>query len=140
MKEKAINDYIKEYPQIHDWLYFNVVLESPGNTSVITDSDNVLQEMIDGSKEREYLFSIAMIQTYDEGTSDTNMEALEETKKLMDWVHENNKNSDYPKFPDNCIMDDVEVLTEVPQLTIDIEHKVSRYLISMRVPYIERST
>lgn len=138
MKEQAIKDYINKYPQLYSWLYFNVVLESPGNTSLLTDSDNILAEYIDGSKEREYLFSVAMVKNYDAGTSDINMLAMQETQNFIAWVQNNNSEKILPDFGEKCMVDDVEVITEVPTLAVDTEKNMARYLISMRVPYTER--
>lgn len=138
MKAEAIRDYIKLYPQLYTWLYFNTVVESPGNTSMLTDSDNVLQEYIDGSKDREYLFSVAMVKEYDTGTSDINMDALKETESFIQWVQSNNETNIFPDFGDKCSIDSVEVLTDVPELAVDPEKNIARYLISMRIPYTER--
>lgn len=138
MKAEAIRDYLNRYPQLYTWLYFNTVVESPDNTSMLTDSDNVLQKYIDGSKDREYLFSVAMVKEYDTGTSDINMQALNETQSFIEWVQSNNENNVFPDFGEKCGIDEVEVLTEVPNLAIDPEKNVARYLISMRIPYTER--
>lgn len=139
MKEQALKDYISNYPQLYSWLYFNVVLESPGNTSLLTDSDNVLNEYIDGSKEREYLFSVAMVKEYDSGTSDINMYAMQESANFVEWIKSNNDAGIFPDFGENCIIEHIEVITEVPTLAVDIERNVARYLISLRIPYTERS-
>lgn len=138
MKAEAISNYIKMYPQLYNWLYFNVVLESPGNTAVLTDSDNVIQEYIDGSKVREYLFSVAMVKNYDTGTSEINMDAMKETENFISWVKTNNDAKVYPDFGSTCNVENVEVLTDVPELTVDNETNVARYMISLKVNYIER--
>ena len=139
MKAKAITDYIKKYSQSHNWLYFNVILKAPGSTSVITDSDNTIQEYIDGSKDKEYQFMVEMAKNYDTGTSEANMEALEETKEFIDWVNDNEQKGDYPIFPDNCLMESIEVLGEMPEVVVDPIQNIARYRISLKIKYIERT-
>lgn len=138
MKAEAISNYIKMYPQLYTWLYFNVVMEAPNEAALLTDSDNVLNEYIDGSKDREYLFSVALMKSYDTGTSDINMQAMKEVNNFIDWVKSNNDTGIYPDFGENCDVESVEVLTDVPELATDSEQNIARYLIYMRIPYTER--
>lgn len=139
MKEEQISEYLKAYPQLYTWLYFNTVVNSPGNTSMLTDSDNVLIKYIDDSKEREYIFTVAMVKDYDTGTSDTNMEALKEAENFIEWVKHNNELNIFPNFGEKCDIKEVEVIDEVPQLAIDGEQNIARYTIGLRVNYNERS-
>lgn len=138
MKAKAITDYIKKYSQSHNWLYFNVVLKAPGRASVITDSDNTIQEYLDGSKDKEYQFMVEMAKNYDTGTSDANMEALEEIKEFIDWINENEAKGIYPEFPDNCMIESIEVLGEMPEVVVDPTKNIARYRISLKIKYLER--
>ena len=137
MKAKGLEDYIKLYPQLYDWLYFNVINETPGDMSLLTDNINVLKKYIDGSAEKEYIFSVAMLANYDNGTSDINIDALQEADNLIKWIEEQNSKSIYPDFGEKCNVQGVEVLTEVPQLTINSENNIARYMITAKVYFAE---
>lgn len=138
MKAERIKEYLETYPQLYSWLYFNTVINAPENTSMLTDSDNVLEEYIDGTKVREYLFTVAMVKEYDTGTSDTNMEALKEAENFIEWVKHNNELNIFPNFGGKCDIKEVEVIDEVPQLAVDGERNIARYTISLKINYDER--
>ena len=137
MKAKGLEDYIKLYPQLYDWLYFNVINETPGDMSLLTDNINVLKRYIDGTAEKEYIFSIAMLASYDSGTSDININALQEADNFIKWIKEQNNKTIYPDFGIDCDVYSVEVLTEVPQLTINSENNIARYMITAKVNFAE---
>ena len=137
-KADAIIEYFNNYPQLYSWLYLNSVTNSVGNTAMLTDSDNVLREYIDGSKDKEYIFAIAMVKDFDTGTSDINANALGESENLIEWVEENNNNETYPDFGEKCSIEEIEIINNVPQLAIDSENNIARYLISMKINYTER--
>lgn len=140
-KEKArkISEYLNTYPQLYNWLYFNTVTNAPGDMSMLTDSDNKIPpQYIDGSWDKEYIFAVAMVKQYDTGTSDINMEALEETENFIEWVKENNKLEIFPDFGELCNISGMEVVDEVPQLAVDGEQNIARYTVSMKINYTER--
>lgn len=139
MKAEQISEYIKTYPNLYEWLYFNVILNTPGNSALLTDSDNVLQEFIDGAKEREYIFSVAMSKNYDSsGTSNVNMEALKEVENFIAWIESNDELSIFPDFGEKCDISSMEVIDQVPQASIDAEKNIAYYTVSMKINYTER--
>lgn len=133
-KHDAIIKYFKEYPQLYSWLYFNAIVAAPGNVALLLDNVTILKEYIDGSKQCQYVFNINMCKEYDNGTTEINKQAVDETLNFIEWIEENNKKKYFPDF-NNCKIDDIEVLTDIPIMTVDQENRRANYLIQLRVNY-----
>ena len=137
-KNKTLSEFISSYPQLYGWLYFNTLIQSSGETSLMTDSDNILKEFIDCSKQREYIFSIMMMKDYDSGTSDLNIEALDETQNFNRWVEEQNNLENFPDWGENNVIDEMIVLSELPILSVDQDTNVAKYMLQLKINYLEK--
>lgn len=137
-KNEALSQYISEYPQLYGWLYFNTIIQSSGETSLMTDSDNIINEFIDSSKQREYIFSIVMLKDYDRGTSDLNIEALRETQNFNDWISTQNDIKNFPDWGNNNIINDINILSSLPMLRIDQDTNVAEYMLQLKINYLEK--
>lgn len=137
-KNDIMNEYIQNYPQLHSWLYFNTIILEPYNASFMTDSDNVIEEYVDGSKRKQYTFAISFTKEYDTGTSDINIEAMNETQNFTNWIEEKADNKELPDFGETCYMLDIKVLSPMPIMSIDSDTSVARYMVQAQVEYIEK--
>lgn len=135
-KNKALSDYIATYPQLYGWLFFNTIQSSVGETSLMTDSINVLDNYIDNTKRKEYLFAIMMMKPYDTGTSDNNIDVLAETQNFIKWIDEQDELKNYPDWV-NCLIKEISVLSEMPILSVDQDTNVAQYMIQLRIEYVE---
>lgn len=137
-KYRAIIEWMKDYVQIGKWIYFNVTLAENNIMSVTSvQSQRTLEEYIDGSKRVEFLFGIALCKTFDNGTSDVNLEAMQEYENIASWIEEQNDNENYPDFGENIVIEEVEVLETAPSLTVDNQNGIARYQGQYRITYME---
>ena len=138
---KAINDWLLSYTPLNNWIYFNATPVITGTVAMnMVAGDRVTKEYIDGAKQKQCVFAIDMISEYDgSGTSDVNMNALAEVESFMDWLEIQNKESNFPNFGEKCITENVEVLTNVPQLLINEQSQLAKYQFQARVNYKDES-
>ena len=138
---KAINEWLLNYTPLNNWIYFNATPVITGTVAMnMVAGDRVTKEYIDGTKQKQCVFAIDMISEYDgSGTSDVNMDALAEVESFMDWLEIQNKASNFPDFGEKCITENVEVLTNVPQLLINEQSQLAKYQFQARVNYKDES-
>ena len=138
---KAINEWLLNYTPLNNWIYFNATPVITGTVAMnMVAGDRVTKEYIDGAKQKQCVFAIDMISEYDgSGTSDVNMNALAEVESFMDWLEIQNKKSNFPDFGEKCITENVEVLTNVPQLLINEQSQLAKYQFQARVNYKDES-
>ena len=138
---KAINDWLLNYTPLNNWIYFNATPVITGTVAMnMVAGDRVTKEYIDGTKQKQCVFAIDMISEYDgSGTSDVNMDALAEVESFMNWLEIQNKESNFPNFGEKCITENVEVLTNVPQLLINEQSQLAKYQFQARVNYKDES-
>ena len=60
-------------------------------------------------------------------------------QSFMDWLDEQDRNKDYPDFGENCKIEKMECLQNMPNLSgINQNGTMARYMIQARVIYKER--
>lgn len=136
-RNEAVSEFIKSYPALYSWLYFNTINMMSGAVALITDSDNLVQKFINGVEERSYIFNIAFVQTYDSGTSETNMQAMKEAQNFNAWVKEQDSLKNYPDFGEDIVLS-LNVLSEIPLMTIDTESSVANYMLQLSISYLRK--
>lgn len=130
---EAIAEWLKDYPMIGSWLYFNVTNTDDGNVTLNSVSNSrYITEFLNGSREIELIFAIDMIKPYDTGTSDVNMEALAEVESFQRWC----ESGTLPELS-GCVVDSVEVLETTPSLAIDNDANLCKYQFQCKVHFIE---
>lgn len=139
------HDAVKAYfePKIEElagsMLNFNFSPESPDKISLITNySDKVIKNYITGDKQKEYGFSIMIIKPYSSEEDDLNLEAMNFAQAFMDWLDEQNGKREYPDFGENCTVEKIENLQNMPNLSgVNYEAGLARYMIQARIIYTE---
>lgn len=136
-KNKILQDFLANYPKLYSWLYFNTIISLPGEISLLTDADNIVEEYVDGSTLREYVFAVTFSQSYDTGTSDINANAIAEAQKFGEWVEEQNYQEVFPDWGANISIQEMQVLTRIPLMTVDTESQTAQYMMQMKINYLE---
>ena len=137
---KQINDWlIAKYAPFNNWIYFNATPMFAGAVTMNSVAgQRIVKKFIDGSMQKELIFAIDMITQYDnQGTSDINMQALEEVSNFTEWL-DTVPIEDAPDFGDNRIIQKMEVLTNVPTLLVDTTNQLSKYQFQVKITYKER--
>lgn len=139
-KFEAVFEYLKKYPPLYDILYFNKTQEYAETTSVNTVySDYAVQEYTCGNSDREFIFAIKQMKTYDaSGTSGINRQSIADVQAFMDWIDEQNANKNFPEFPENCTVYKIENLQNMPELSGTNDQGNAEYMFQCRICYTER--
>lgn len=136
---QAITNWLTEYVPYYSWIYFNVSSSTPDELSVSSvQNERVLEEYIDGTRTVEFPFAITLAKEYDTGTSDINLDAIQEFENISAWIEEQNEIENYPDFGDNITIEKIEVLETVPSVSVDNETGVAKYMAQYLVTYMER--
>lgn len=137
-KNQAVWEYISKYPNIPGYLTFNSIEEMENSTGLIpVSADNDIESYADGSAKREYVFAIAQMLIYDAGTSNVNIMTLAEMQKFMDWIVEQNRIGNFPDFGENCLIDSIEPLQNIPSLAGTNEKRIAKYMFQCRIVYYQ---
>lgn len=136
-KNKSLQTFITSYPQLYSWLYFNTIISLPGNVALLTDADNLVEEYVDGSKLREYVFAVTFSRSYDTGTSDINADAMAEAERFGDWIAEQSYQENFPEWGSNISIQEMLVLTKIPLMTVDTESQTAQYMMQLKINYLE---
>ena len=139
------HDAVKQYfePKVMelagDILSFNFSPESADSFSLITDySDKVVKEFICGDIRKAYGFAIVIIKNYSTSGDDLNLECMNFVQVFMDWMEEQDRNKHYPDFGDDCDIEKMEVLQNMPNLAgVNAEEGLAKYMIQGRILYME---
>ena len=140
-------DYIKNSP-----LFFNFGKAESDNKQIVTIANDtrVNVPFIDGSVRKRYTFTIvdyksvaynAVISRGNTPVSE-NIDTAFEAQQVADWVEEQSDIRNYPDFGDKCVIDDMRVVTDQPNVNgVDrsVTPALAKYSISIRIDYIDYS-
>lgn len=137
-KHEAVYEFIKEYPPLGGLLYFNSIEEFYDATGLMpVYGDNVVTEYTGGNAEKEYMFAIVQMKAFDTGTSNINIQAIQDMESFNDWIEEQNKKHNFPKFPDNCTINQIKPLQNMPNLAGTNEQGLAKYMLQFKIDYYE---
>lgn len=140
-KHDAMKEFFEKKVQdlAGDYLHFNFSPEEAGSIAFVTNySDKVRKKYIRIGAEKEYAFSILLTEPYSADGDDVNLRAMNFAQAFMDWLEEQNRTGNYPKFPQNCKIKKMENLQNMPNLAgVDANAWVARYMLQCRIIYFE---
>lgn len=128
-------------------LFFNFA-EAKDDVSVfIKDADKKLKTYIDGSVLRAYTFSIISCKSVTQNAiisaaTDENIESLAEVQAIIDWINQEAEERRFPLFDTNCIVDEMQCLTDDPGLySVDasVDPPLAKYTITIQIQYLDKS-
>lgn len=121
-------------------LNFNFSPDSPDGIGFLTNySDKVLKRNIRVGADKAYGFTVLVTKEYSTACDDHNLEAMNFTQSLMDWIDAQNREKNYPDFGTRCQIKKIENLQNMPNLAeADPEAGIARYMIQCRVLYYEK--
>lgn len=132
-KYQNVKDWLSKYEPIKGWIYFNSVPVVYGATVMNTvPGDRQLRTFIDGSKEVEFVFGIEMVKLYDTGTSDINVDSMEEVDNFANWIE---VNKTYPNMGEYTTVTRVEVLSNIPSVLVDTKQGLAKYQFQVKITY-----
>lgn len=139
---KKVNEWLKQYtPFYNNWIYFNATPYIVGAVAMNTVSgDRVVRTYITGIKSKQLTLAIDFVREYDaNGTSDINIDMMEELENFSSWIEEQNKLENFPDFGETNFIQSLEVLTNVPSTLVDNTQQLAKYQIQFRINYNDES-
>ena len=156
-KNKAIVSYLLACPYIKDNpLFYNFGEAESDNKQIVTHSTDIKvnKEFIDGSVQKVYTFTIidyksvvynaVITRTVDETDIPVseNLDNALEVQQVADWVTEQSDLRNYPDFGSDCVIDDMVVVTDQPNMNgvdREVSPALAKYSISIRIDYMDYS-
>lgn len=151
-KAQAVIDYLNNCPQISsNPLFFNFSEAKDNNKQlVVVPVDRVINKpYIDGSVLKRYTFTIYDYRsiTYQAlvnvpGYQNENVEELMDVQGIIEWIDEQNDAQNFPNFGDDCIIDSINVSTNVPSLNgvdTSLTPSLAKYAITIMIDYLDIS-
>lgn len=135
-KNAAMLEYLRQYDGLQSFLYFNVVESDVGKVALQTVYGEAWEKkFVRGHGIKHWDFALVRIAPADTGTSNTNANETQEMQKFMDWIDEQNKAQNFPKF-DGCKVLSIENLQNMPNFAgINTDEGTARYMVQCRVRY-----
>lgn len=137
-KNIAMLNYLRQYPGLQSFLYFNSMVDQIGNTAVQTVYGETWEKKyVRGHGIKQWDFAVVKIAQADTGTSDINADETQAVQDFMDWIDAQNKAKNFPTF-DGCEILSIENLQNMPNFAgIDKNEGTAKYMFQCRVRYYE---
>lgn len=140
------NELIRNNP-----LYFNFGVSEDGNNHMVVNSSdvNLNQQYVDGGVLKRYTFTIINYQSVSynavvkkDGYPNENLQDIEIVQELIDWVGEQNDIYNFPDFGDECIIDEIKALSNMPNtngVNASTTPNLVKYSIAIQVTYLDNT-
>ena len=137
-KNTAMLEYLRQYPGLQSFLFFNSMVDQIGNTAVQTVSGETWEKKyVRGHGIKQWDFAVVKIAQADTGTSDINADETQAVQDFMDWIDEQNKTKNFPNFSPACVLS-IQNLQNMPNFAgVDNNEGTAKYMFQCRVRYYE---
>lgn len=139
-KHEAVKEFFepKVAELVGNALGFNFSPEDTGTAAIVPQyTDRNVREYVNGDVQREYGFAFIIVRPYSTEPIDIlNLEAMDLGQAFMDWIEEQDQAGSYPDFGEDCEIETMEVLQNMPNLAaVNAEEGIARYMIQGRIVY-----
>ena len=138
---QKLTDYLKDCPELGNYIYFNVIPLDVDTASVNSNpASTVLNEYVDGSKEVRLLFNINIVKEYDDGgTSDLNLDAIDIFDNIIGFIEKSNNEHNFPDLGENYTVNELGATYKAPDVYITQDNpNIARYEGQFYLEYLER--
>ena len=147
-KNQIVLDYLRQCPGI-ERLYFEYGERHGDAVHLMTSSVETAtrSEYIDGSQPKRLDYSMVwhkaleyMPVMTEPGKTDPAVAELDDVQSIIDWINAQDRAHNYPDFGENCPVDNMRCLHDVPQLVgIDTRYNppLARYTFTVRIEYTD---
>ena len=137
-KNKAVFEWLKTYDGFKN-LYFNFSIGENNTVSMLPAPTDYLDYVdITGAKIRYYNFVVSHFKHFTNlPNTNLNVDNMEEVEKFIDWIDEQDKKRNYPTFPDNCTIEYIRNLNNIPTVTKS-NNNLARMYSQIQIKYIEQ--
>ena len=136
-KNTAMLEYLRQYPGLQSFLYFNSMVDQIGNTAVQTVYGETWEtRYVRGHGIKQWDFAVVKIAQADTGTSDINVDETQDVQDFMDWIDAQNSAENFPDFSPGEVLS-IENLQNMPNFAgIDNNEGTAKYMFQCRVRYL----
>lgn len=137
-KNTAMLEYLRQYPGLQSFLFFNSMVDQIGNTAVQTVYGETWEKKyVRGHGIKQWDFAVVKIAQADTGTSDINADETQAVQDFMDWIEAQNKAGNFPDFSPGKVLS-ISNLQNMPNFAgIDNNEGTAKYIFQCRVRYYE---
>lgn len=137
-KNTAMLEYLRQYPGLQSFLFFNSMVDQIGNTAVQTVSGETWEKKyVRGHGIKQWDFAVVKIAQADTGTSDINADETQAVQDFMDWIDEQNEIGNFPDFSPGKVLS-IQNLQNMPNFAgINNNEGTAKYMFQCRVRYYE---
>lgn len=137
-KNTAMLEYLRQYPGLQSFLYFNSMVDQIGNTAVQTVFGETWEKKyVRGHGIKQWDFAVVKIAQADTGTSDINADETQAVQDFMDWIDAQNGARNFPDFTPGKVIS-IQNLQNMPNFAgIDDNEGTAKYMFQCRVRYYQ---
>lgn len=137
-KNIAMLNYLRQYPGLQSFLYFNTLVNYTGDTAVQTVYGEQWEtRYVRGHGIKQWDFAVVKIAPADTGTSETNADEAQAVQDFMDWIDEQNEKKNFPDFSPGKVIS-IENLQNMPNFAgINENEATAKYMFQCRVRYYQ---
>lgn len=137
-KNTAMLEYLRQYPGLQSFLYFNSMVDQIGNTAVQTVYGETWEKRyVRGHGIKQFDFAVVYIAQADTGTSDINADETQAVQNFMDWIDTQNKNENFPDFSPGKVLS-IQNLQNMPNFAgLNNDEGTAKYMFQCRVRYYQ---
>lgn len=138
-KHEAVWDWLQTCPHITD-LFFNYANTNDSKDTQLIPSETLIATFIDGSKLMRYNVSLVRFIRISSDPNDLkNITDLVDFEQVNEWVDTQNEMHNYPKFPNDCIVEEVKALPNTAGFAIAEDMTIAKYMMQFQVQYIKEA-
>ena len=138
---KCLSEWLKECPDMGDYVYFNVIpLDIDSSPVTSTSGSQILNNYNDGTTEVRLMFYINLIKPYDDGgTSDLNLDAINVFDKIISFIERKNNDNEFPDLGEDYIVNEIGATYKAPEVYVTTDNpSIARYEGQFYVEYLEK--
>ncbi len=131
---EGVRDYILTCPYLDTLKRLNINFLDDGYSIEEVPVDPVVKSYIDGSSERQFVFTFATRFEYNEEVKN-NIDNSGFFEKFEKWLEENQSNGNLPELPEKMTASSIEINSNGYLYGIDNNMAYARYQIQLRLLY-----
>lgn len=138
-KHEAVWDWLLTCPYITD-LFFNYAQTKNADDTQLIPSELQMMQFIDGSRLMRYTVSLVRFIPISGDPNDIkNITDLVDFELVNEWVDEQNREQNFPDFPEGCIVEEVKALPNTAGFAVAQDFSSAKYMMQFQVQYIKES-
>jgi hypothetical protein len=143
-KNAVMIEYIKQCPEIDRLFFISAEVKDGTQSFFPISNDRQVKKYIDGSRLKYYDFALFEFMggntdplPTDGAETHENVQNYQKMQAVIDWVGEQQEAGNFPNFGENTETQDIYSMTCNPTLAGIEKEKIFRYMIQIRIEYLE---